>query len=490
MAGELKILMVASEASPYAQTGGLADVIGALPDALARLGHQVSVALPFYRDISQRAGDLGLTEKPMTLPVGNDQAQIYLHQPDKTKNHSLVFIGNDELYDRENLYGDQTGDYPDNDRRFSFFARAALEACKRLNFRPDIIHCHDWQAGLAPVYLKTDYQEDPVFRNTASVFSIHNLGYQGLFPHESLGIAGLRYDKVFHIDGVEFYGQISFLKGGINYSEIVSTVSPRYAREIQTSEYGCGMEGVLSSRKDAVFGILNGVDYEQWNPQTDPALAAPFSLEDLRGKSACKKALLAELGLPDSLLEQPVIGIVSRLAQQKGLDILAEAFQRLMKKQVGFILLGSGERELEEQFGLFAEHYRQKTAVRLTWNPDLARRIYAGCDFILIPSRYEPCGLTQMYAMRYGTVPIVRATGGLFDTVEPWNARRASGTGFLFAETSTEALLAAVETALKTYRQPKQMAALTKNIMTADFSWDQSAKRYEELYQTALFRLP
>ena len=489
MADSLKILMVSPEVAPFARTGGLADVTGALPGALRAAGHEVRVILPRYAAVED--GGFGLTAlgEPFEVPIGGRPAPAALYAAGGPGAGTFL-IGNDDLYGRERLYGNAQGDYPDNDRRFIFLARAALEACKRMDFRPDVIHAHDWQTGLIPVYLKTLYESDPFFRNTASVFTIHNIGYQGNFPHESLRAADLPYDRVFHINGLEYYGGISFLKGGIVYADLVTTVSRRYAEEIQTAEYGFGMDGVLGARKDALLGITNGVDYGTWDPATDPALPARFSPEYLSGKAECKKALLREFGLPAAYAERPLLGYVGRLVEQKGVGLLAEVLPRLARKSLGLVLLGQGEAAFEEQARAMAARHGKTAAVRIGFNDPLAHRIIAACDFLLAPSRYEPCGLTQLYAMKYGTIPIVRATGGLDDTVEQWDAKAGTGTGFKFQEYSGDAFVAAIEAALKTCRSARQMAGLRRNGMAADFSWARSATRYEEMYHTALFRMP
>ena len=490
MSDPLKVLMVSSEVAPFARTGGLADVIGALPEVLRGAGHDVRVVLPKYASIDADRFALRPLGEPFPIPIDGQPTPTALWATGAPGAEREVFVGHDGFYGREGLYGDAQGDYPDNDRRFILLARAALEACKRMGFRPDVVHAHDWQTGLVPVYLKTLHEHDPFFRNTASVFTIHNVGYQGLFPHEALRAAELPYDRVFHINGLEYYGQISFLKGGIVYSDLVTTVSERYAREIQTAEYGFGMDGVLAARKDALVGITNGVDYASWNPETDAALPARYSPGDLSGKAACKKALLAEFGLPEAFADRPLLGYVGRLVEQKGISVIAEALPKLARKKLGLVVLGQGDAALVEEVRGWGAKFGKVAAVRIGFDDALARRVIAGSDFLLAPSRYEPCGLTQLYAMKYATVPVVRATGGLDDTVEPWDAKAGTGTGFKFAEYTGEALAEAVEAALKAYRAAKQMARLRANGMAADFSWARSARRYEELYHKAMFRMP
>jgi starch synthase len=490
MSDALKILLVSPEVTPYARTGGLADVAGALPDALRAAGHDVRVMLPRYAAFDEGRYGLHAIGEPLPVPVDGQPAQATLFGVGEVGAERVLLLGHEGFFGREHLYGDSHGDYPDNDRRFIFLARAALEAAKRIDFRPDVIHCHDWQTGLIPVYLKTLYEGDPFFRNTASVFSIHNVGYQGLFPHESLRAADLPYDRVFHINGLEYYGKISFLKGGIVYADVVTTVSRRYAEEIRTVEFGYGMDGVLAARQDALFGVVNGADYATWDPAIDPYLPARYSPGDLAGKAECKRALLAELGLPADLADRPLLGFVGRLVEQKGLPILVEAIPRLAKKKLGLVVLGQGTAKYQDQLTALAATFGKSVGARIGFDDGLAHRIIAGSDFFIAPSRYEPCGLTQLYAMKYGTVPIVRATGGLDDTVAAWDAKAGTGTGFKFPDYSADGLIGAIETAMKAFKNAKQLAGLRANGMAADFSWTQSAARYVELYHTAMFRRP
>jgi starch synthase len=382
------------------------------------------------------------------------------------------------LFDRTGIYGDRNGEYPDNHVRFSLLNRAALEIARHI-FKTDMFHCHDWQAGLLAPYLRA-LDGDPTFFGVKTVLTIHNLGYQGIFPAAALGDLGLDR-SLFHPGGLEFYGNVSFLKAGIVWSDAITTVSPTYAKEIQTPEYGAGLDGVLRSRADKVTGILNGVDYREWDPRNDPYIAAAFSVDDLAGKAACKRALLQQM-FPNSQddAERPLIGIVSRLAGQKGFDLFIEIAAEVMEEDVAFAALGSGEAALENAFRGFAEQWPGRFGVRIGYDNALAHRIEAGADMFLMPSRYEPSGLNQMYSLRYGTVPIVRATGGLEDSID---GSIEEGTGFKFEGTSPEALLAAIRTALTEWRNRDAWVRRMRRGMAKDFSWGASAGRYQELYQ-------
>ncbi len=461
--------MVSSEAAPYAKTGGLADVAGALPAALQRLGHEVTTLIPRYAALqttpSRRVWD--------ALPVwlAGISYPTSLFAPDDGS--PVLFLDCPPLYNRPDLYGDRTGDYPDNAVRFAVLSRAALEVARHV-FRPNLIHCHDWQTGLVPVYLKTTFANDPTFFDIRTLFTIHNLGYQGIFASSALGQIGLGAD-LFRPDRMEFFGDISFLKAGLVFSDAISTVSPRYAEEIQTPEYGNGLDGLLRERRADLTGILNGVDYSHWNPETDHFLAANYSPKKLDGKKTCKRELLREFGLPGTAMDRPLIGIVSRLTGQKGADLIAEVAGPLFKEDISLVVLGSGEPRFESVFRHIAQANPNRAGLFLGYNDGLAHRIEAGSDMFLMPSRYEPCGLNQIYSLRYGTVPIVRATGGLDDTIE-------EGTGFKFREYSGEALLQAIRDACRAYRKRGSWTETMRRGMAKDFSWDASAIQYSELY--------
>jgi starch synthase len=387
-----------------------------------------------------------------------------------------------EFFDRDGLYQDKGQDWPDNHLRFAAFSFACLEFLKRSATPPEILHCHDWQAALVPIYLRNLYAGDPFFEKTSVVHTIHNLGYQGLFPPHILSQIGLPAG-LFSIDGLEFYGKVNLLKGGILFSDFITTVSRKYAEEIQTPEFGYGLEGVLRSRADRLQGILNGVDYDAWNPASDKLIPANYSPEDLKGKEACKKALLEKMGVAQPVLNRPVIGIVSRFATQKGFDLIAGVAEELMAMDLYVVALGTGEPEYEDLFRSLTARYADKFRVKIAYDNTLAHLIEAGADMFLMPSRYEPCGLNQIYSLKYGTVPVVRATGGLDDTIEPFNGK--TGTGFKFTDYTPEALLGAIRDAVGYYRQPKVWRQLMLNGMKKDFSWSSSARQYVKVYEAA-----
>jgi starch synthase len=462
--------MVASEAAPFAKTGGLADVVGSLPEALAGLGHQVAVVMPRYAGIDLKS--VRRVYDNLDVWFGPDRYRTNLYAMEGRV--TFYFVDCPELYDRPGLYGDAEGDFPDNHIRFAVLARAALGICRSL-FRPDILHCHDWQAGLVPTYLHSTFANDPTFMAIRTLFTIHNLGYQGLFPEEALPQIGVDA-TVFHPGGIEYWGKISYLKGGLIFSDRLNTVSPTYAREIQTPEYGFGMDGILRARSAVLSGILNGVDYTKWNPETDPLIAANYSREDLSGKAICKQDLLAEFGLPAEAIDQPLLGIVSRFTSQKGADLIAAIADKLALEDFRLVALGTGDAVHEQLFTNLAADYPGRFAVRIGFDNRLAHRVEAGADMFLMPSRYEPCGLNQIYSLRYGTVPIVRATGGLDDTIN-------EETGFKFSEYSGDALLGTIRAAGALWRNPAAWRTMMLCGMQQDYSWTVSAAEYSALYQ-------
>ncbi len=388
-------------------------------------------------------------------------------------------------YDRDELYGTPQGDYPDNAERFIMFCRSALETLKAIDFRPDIIHCNDWQSALIPVYLKTMYSADPFFKNTASVFTIHNLAYQGSFDYPAMPLTGLDW-KYFTPDWLEFYGRLNFLKGGILHADIINTVSKKYSQEIQTAKFGCGLDGVLQSRKTDLYGILNGVDYDLFDPDTDKQIAVNFDAEHLDKKKENKKALQREYNLPEE--DVPLIGVVSRLADQKGFDLVAQTIESLLNLRVQLVLLGTGEAKYHTLFREIGKKYPKKAGINISYNGRLAQMIYAGSDMFLMPSNYEPCGLGQLISLKYGTIPIVHATGGLADTINDYLVNPASANGFVFTDYSANALFASVSTALLVYSYKDEWQKLVKRAMSADFSWKHSAKEYVNLYEEALLK--
>ena len=475
----MHIAFVASEGVPFSKTGGLADVVGALPRALAALGHQVSVYLPRYRQTK-------LTEpvtvvRSITIPFDDKYRFASVVTGGTQGGVRFYFVEYPPYFDRDALYGTPAGDYPDNAERYALFSRAVIEASKILGV-PHVFHCHDWQSALVPILLRTVYAEDPALRETATVFTIHNMGYQGLFPPETLPLLMLPWD-LFTMSKMEFFGQVNFLKGALTYSDYVTTVSRKYSQEIQTAEYGFGLEGVLHDRASTVSGILNGVDYEEWSPQTDKFAAAKFSPQDLAGKAKCKLDLLAGFGMPAADAKLPVIGIVSRFAAQKGFDLISQIADRLAREQMILVALGAGDKPYEEMFLRLHKLFPNKIAVKVAYDNAIAHKIEAGADMFLMPSRYEPCGLNQIYSLKYGTVPIVRATGGLDDTIEPWDARTGKGTGFKFTEYIGESLLLTIKQALQGYSDQTSWQVLMRNGMNKDFSWNASAREYGKIYE-------
>ncbi|MBV9573660.1 MAG: glycogen synthase GlgA [Acidobacteriales bacterium] len=475
----MHVVFAASECVPFSKTGGLADVIGALPNAIASAGHQVSVYLPRYRETKLEHAETVV--RSITIPFDDHYRFCSVLTGGNHSGVDYFFVEYPQYFDREGLYGTPAGDYPDNAERFALFARAVLEASKILGV-PNIFHCHDWQSALVPVLLRTQYAEDPAFRDATSVFTIHNIGYQGLFAPDTLPLLTLPWD-LFTIAKMEFFGQVSFLKGALAYADSLTTVSRKYAQEIQTTEFGFGLEGVLRDRGSSLVGIVNGVDYDEWSPQTDKFIAARYSAEDLTGKARCKQDLLASFGVNKTQTSLPVIGIVSRFAAQKGFDLIAQVMDRLAREEMIFVVLGSGDASYEEMFTRLSKQYPQKIAVKIAYDNELAHKIEAGSDMFLMPSKYEPCGLNQIYSLKYGTVPIVRATGGLDDTIDSWEPRTRKGTGFKFSEYSGEALLRVIKQALLAFRDQASWRELMRNGMSKDFSWNASAREYIRVYE-------
>jgi starch synthase len=499
------VLIIASEALPFAKTGGLADVLGALPPALARLGWDATVVLPKYRGVAggERIDAFPLTIGGYTTDVGFDQAPM-------GEGARAILIDVPDLFDRDGFYrpttpvntADTENDYWDNPRRFAVLARAALEFASRSGWRPSVVHAHDWHAGLAPVYLKTLYVDHPTLAGIPSVFTIHNLAYQGNFSADWLPRLDLPWDLL-SAEALEFWGQISFLKGGINFADAITTVSARYAGEIQTPAQGFGFDGILRRRAADLVGILNGIDTTQWDPQQDPALPAPFSATDLSGKRTAKVELLRRYGLAGepAAIERPLIGMISRMVEQKGFDLIAELGESLPALDAGFVVLGTGEARFEEMWRKLASAHPDRIGVRIGFDERLAHLVEAGADMFLMPSQWEPCGLNQMYSLRYGTVPVVRGVGGLADTVReyvpaisgPAGAGNASAglkspasTGFVFTDYTAAALLEALRRALALFKDQRKWRTLQVAGMEQDHSWDRSAREYVKIYRRAL----
>ncbi len=480
----MKILIASPECVPFAKTGGLADVVGALPKFLKKKKHDVRLIMPKYKKIDTQKFELKPSVKGLLVPVGENTEVANVWEARLERSIPVYFIENDKYFARDELYRTATGDYPDNAERFIFFSRACLEAAKALAFQPEIIHCHDWQVGLIPVYLKTLYRIDGFFHSTATVLTIHNIAYQGLFPKEILNMAGFAwYD--FTPDKLEYYDQISFLKAGIVYTDIVTTVSPTYAKEIQSSnEFGRGMEGVLHRRAGDLYGITNGIDYKEWDPTKDKYISTRYTLKSLEKKEMCKSELgkIAGLKVDENT---PLIGMISRLDSLKGFDLLAQCMPDLMKENLQFVILGIGDQVYQDLLKATAKKYPGKISLNLKFDNILAHQIYAGCDFFLMPSRFEPCGLTQLIAMRYGTIPIVRQTGGLADTVEQFSSKTGTGNGFVFTEYKASALITAVKQALGLYADEKLWKQVRSNAMGSNFSWDKAVEKYIELFKRA-----
>jgi starch synthase len=487
MAEALKIVLATPEFFPLAKTGGLADVAGALSKALCGMGQDVTVFLPNYRQIRDKDTLKSLSVEPVRIRIGAKEVEAGLKETHLAGNKSrILLIDCPAYYDRPELYKDpKTGtDYTDNDERFILYCRAVLEFLKRLDISPDVIHCNEWQSAPVCAYLKTLYAHDFFFAKTGTLFSIHNLAYQGSFPKESFAKLGLPQELFYPMSPFEYYGKGNFLKSGIHYSDIINTVSETYAKEIQTAEYGCGLEGVLKSRSSDLYGIVNGVDYSEWSPEQDKLIPAKYDQNSLPKKRKNKQALFAECGFPSNQLNWPALGMIGRLVDQKGVDLLVEIVPALLKKELVLVILGSGEIRYEKKLKELAKKYPDQVHVFITFDERLAHLIEAGCDIFLMPSKYEPCGLNQLYSLKYGTVPVVRKTGGLADTIQD-SGSGGNGTGFSFREYSSKELLQAIGRALEAYKDRKKWEMIQKNGMNQDFSWDKAAKRYIELYQMA-----
>ena len=476
----MKILFVASEGLPFSKTGGLADVVEALPKSLVALGHEVAVLLPRYRATKTE----GVLVPSLTIPMGDNLRFPAILSGGIQRGVRYYFVEDPEYFDRDHLYGVAGTDYPDNAERFAEFGRAAIEFCKKV-WMPEVIHCHDWQSALVPVLLRTQYQKDQFLNGLPVVFTIHNMGYHGAFPPEVMKKIGLP-DPLFNVDAMEFFARVNFLKGALVFSDYLTTVSRKYAEEIQTPEYGHGLDGVARARADRLVGILNGVDYSIWNPEEDKFIAAKYSMKDLTGKLTCKTDLLGVFHLPSEAIHKPLIGMVSRFADQKGFDLIAKAALDLLAEDVTIVALGAGEPKYERMFRDFAKLYPERMGVKIAYDNVLAHKIEAGADVFLMPSRYEPCGLNQIYSLKYGTVPVVRATGGLDDTIEAFNPETGHGTGFKFRLYAEAALLDSLRQALTLFRkEPATWRRIQTNGMAKDFSWQASAVEYARLYDVA-----
>lgn len=481
MANRLKILMISSEVHPFAKTGGLADVSAALPKALKAMGHDIRVVMPGYQAVDRRRHNVKTLETQLDIPLGGVRKKGTVEEARLHPDVPVYFIGNDEYFrQRKGLYGESDREYPDNAARFIFFCRAALETCRALEFQPDIIHCHDWQTSLIPVYLKSIYREDPFFRNARTVLTVHNLAFQGIFERSNMDLAGLPGD-LFTSSGVEFFGKLGFLKAGLVYADALTTVSPSYSREIQTEELGFGLEGIFRQRANDLHGILNAVDYQEWDPARDPWIKKKYSPESLDGKWICKQALARKFSIT-AKRNVPILSIISRLSQQKGMELVIDGMDEMMRWNVCFTIIGTGHSEYEDFFRELPKRYPGKCASYIGFDDKLAHQILAGSDMLLVPSKFEPCGLTQMYALKYGTVPLVRAAGGLEDTIDEFDPRAGAGTGFKFSPFETKIFLQTAQKALSLYKDRKRWRQLMLNGMARDFNWSAAAEKYARLY--------
>jgi len=478
----MHIVFAASECAPFAKTGGLADVVGALPPELVKLGHEVTVYLPLYAAVRPHIeGEWKYAIRSITIPFQYYNRFAGIVDGGRRDGVQYYFVDCPELFDRQDLYGSRTGEYADNWERFGLFCRAVLEATKQLGV-PQVFHVHDWQAALIPVYLHTTYYFDAALRGAGVLLTIHNSGYQGWFPPVTTEHLLFPWD-IFTVDKVEFYDTFDFLKGGIVYSDMLATVSRKYAEEIQTPEYGNHLDGVLRKRASDLRGILNGVDYTEWNPACDGHLAAHYTADNLAGKAECRNDLLHAFGLEAVAESTPVIGIVSRLASQKGFDLVAQIADQFMERDVVVVAMGTGEPYYENFFRNWNYRNPGRVAVQIRYDEALAHKIEAGSDLFLMPSRYEPCGLNQIYSLRYGTVPIVHATGGLDDTIEEWNQQQGTGTGFKFYGYHADDLLAALDRALAAFNSKQSWQQLMRNGMACNYSWEQPAREYAAVYE-------
>jgi starch synthase len=484
----LQVAIISPEIVPFAKTGGLGDVLGALPIALERLGLRTCLFMPAYRSVLKGSFPLEDTRIHFSVPISSHMEKGSLLKTVMGRAIPVYLIRSDHYFDRDYLYGPPDTEYPDNAERFTFFARAVLEVL-RLS-PPCLLHAHDWQSALAIVFLKTQAQLYRELALTKTVLTVHNLGYQGLFQHLDWHLLNLD-QHLFTPRYLEFYEKINFLKGGLVFADTITTVSPTYAEEIKTSEQGFGLEGIFQERAESLIGILNGADYSVWNPETDPFIAQNYSSQASSGKNTCKTDLQRFFGLPLDA-EIPLIGMVSRLTMQKGIDLVQEALDSLLSRKLQLVLIGAGESCYEQFFGRAPLTYPGRMGVKIVFDEAIAHRVIAGADMFLLPSHYEPSGLTQLYSLRYGTIPIARATGGLKDTIEEFNPETGTGNGFVFSSYEAKDLLAAVDRGIAIFRQREKWVALMHNAMTADFSWEHAARAYLDLYRKlgAKIKLP
>lgn len=483
----MRVVFAASECVPYVNTGGLADVIGALPREIVAQGHEVTVYLPFYRQVSTKLKERVPVIRSLSIPFQYYNRFVTVLNGGVHDGVQFYFIDCPELFDREFIYATPSGDYQDNWERFGLFCKSVLESAKQLGV-PDIFHAHDWQTAMLPVYLRTSYYYDPLLRSAGTVLTVHNAGYQGWFPPVTVEKLLLPWD-IYTPERAEHYGTLNFLKGGVAYSDAITTVSRTYAEELQTAEFANGLEGTFQRRAADLHGILNGIDTAKWDPATDGNIAAHYTAENLEGKSQCRRDLLYAFGLDDPRDQAPVLGIVSRFATQKGFDLLAKIVDRIAEEDLYFVVIGDGEPYYENLFRSLQERHPGNISVRIPYDRTLAHKVEAGADIFLMPSRYEPCGLGQLYALRYGTVPVVRATGGLDEAVQEWESETGEGTGFKFYGYEPNDLLAAIGRAVELFRGDKAAwQKLIRNGMAADHSWRKPAGEYIKVYEEVASR--
>ncbi|HEY6412837.1 MAG TPA: glycogen synthase GlgA [Edaphobacter sp.] len=478
----MHIVFAASECAPWAKTGGLADVVSSLPRELVKLGHKASVFIPYYRQVAKLVPNAPVVLPSVTIPFPSYNRFVSILNGGVTEGVQTYFVDSPELFDRENFYGTPSGDYPDNAERFGLLSRAVIEATKVLGV-PDVFHVHDWQTAMLAVLLRSTYFFDPVFRHVPVVLTIHNAGYQGWFPPRTMETLLLPWD-MFTFEKLEQNDDVNFLKGGIVYADALTTVSQKYAQEIQTAEYGNGLEGTIQRRSGDLFGILNGVNYDEWDPATDSNIAAHYTPMKLAGKKECRRDLLHAFGLEGVSDSTAVIGVVSRFATQKGFDFIVEILDKLVQEDIVLVMLGNGEEYYERLLTEMAERYSSKVRVQVKFDNVMAHKIEAGSDMFLMPSRYEPGGLNQIYSLKYGTIPIVRATGGLDDTID--EQPDGGGNGFKFWGYNSDALMDAIRRALATFRNKKEWTAMMKRGMAQDFSWTKPAQEYVRVYERTI----
>ncbi|HEX3856102.1 MAG TPA: glycogen synthase GlgA [Verrucomicrobiae bacterium] len=479
----MKILLASSEVHPFSKTGGLADMVGALGKALAHAGHEARIVTPLYRGIREKFPQIQRVDWEFDLPLGTSRAQAELFSLELEKGLAVYFIDQPEFFDRVSLYEENNRSYTDNAERFIFFSKCVAHLARYLAWRPDVVHVHDWQTALVPALILHQKNTEGWGNPPPTCLTIHNLAYQGTFPAAAFALTNLP-QEFFNIESAEFYGQLNCLKAGIVFADMITTVSPRYAREIMTEALGCALDDRLRQRQKQFFGILNGVDYGEWNTTKNPFLPRTYSLTRLAGKATNKLALQKEVGLPERK-DTPLFGTISRLAEQKGVDIELGALEEMLSSDIQFVLLGSGSPIFERGYQELAKRFPNKVAVRVGYDESLAHRIEAGCDFYLMPSHFEPCGLNQMYSLRYGTIPIVRATGGLDDSVIDFTQDAAHANGIKFQEYSARSLAKAIRKSLAIYGQPELLRRYRRNAIKADFSWEQTVRKYLKVYEVA-----